>query len=242
MNTENAIVLLAGEGTRLLPLTAVLPKCLVKVRGRSILDNALERFAAAGVRDVHLVVGHLAEVVRGHVGDVCQGMRIVYVDNPDFRTTNSMYSLLLALRQVEGPTWVLEGDIFFDQDVLAMSPAVAGDIVWFGDSGIKDVGGAFLRADNSGRVTELAIIRDLSLLTPAHHKSVGALCLSATGCRQLLGWLETGLAAGKQNLYYDLIAAEHLAEAAIRLQDVRGKRWFEIDTPVDLARTEAIFA
>lgn len=242
MKADNAIILLAGEGTRLLPLTASMPKCFVTVRNITVLENALQKFAEIGVRNVHLVIGHLGEVVREKIGSQAFGMHVNYIVNAIYRSTNSMFSLLLALRQVSQPVWVLEGDIFLDREILDVEPATPGEIVWFGDSTIKDVDGAFLLADESGAVAHLDIIRDLSRLTPAHHKSVGMLHLTAAGRDRLLDWLETGLREEKQNFYYDLIVAEHLGEGGISLVDVGGRRWFEIDTPQDLERARAIFA
>ena len=63
-----AIILAAGMGTRLRPITSSLPKCLVPVNSKPILEHQLEALLTAGVRDVILVVGYLSELVSDRYG------------------------------------------------------------------------------------------------------------------------------------------------------------------------------
>jgi L-glutamine-phosphate cytidylyltransferase len=58
-----AIVLAAGQGSRLAPLTDVVPKCLLPLNGRSLLDRARDSLAQAGVRDLWVVAGHRSELI-----------------------------------------------------------------------------------------------------------------------------------------------------------------------------------
>lgn len=240
MKTEHAIILVAGEGKRLLPFTLDNPKCFAEVSGTTILENALHKFARHGVRRATIVVGHLKEKVIDLIGTSFAGMAIDYVINRDFQSTNSMFSLLLALRESDEPSWVLEGDVFFESDMLKL-PLPDG-FCWIGDSSIRELDGAYLSADASGRVAALEIIRDLSLLRTGHHKSVGLLHLSGTAPQVLRQWLETGVMEEKSNLYYDLIVVEHLQDYLIRLVDAKGKKWFEIDTNGDLECARRLFA
>lgn len=239
MNPNHAVILVAGEGRRLLPFTESSPKCFAEVQGETILGNALTRLSRSGVLSVTVVVGHLKDRVVARIGTRYEGMEISYVVNNDFKTTNSMYSLLLALRFLDKATWVLEGDVFFEDALLDLP--VAGDFSWFGDSSVKNMDGAFLCPDASGRVTSLEIVRDINLLRSNHHKSVGMLRLSAEGVGALRGWLEQGVEDGKENLYYDLIVSEHLEDYPIQLIDVSGLKWFEIDSNADLEEARRIF-
>jgi glucose-1-phosphate thymidylyltransferase len=68
-NNLKAVVLCAGEGTRLRPLTFSKPKHLLPVAGKPILGHVLEALAAAGLNEVALVVGHHPEAVQRYVGD-----------------------------------------------------------------------------------------------------------------------------------------------------------------------------
>jgi mannose-1-phosphate guanylyltransferase len=73
-----ALVLAAGKGTRLAPLTAFLPKPLLPVCGRPLVEHTLERLAAAGCEAAALNLHHLGEQIRGHLGDEYRGMPLVY--------------------------------------------------------------------------------------------------------------------------------------------------------------------
>jgi choline kinase len=239
MITSHAIVLAAGEGRRLLPFTERQPKCFSDIEGVTILENALQHFASHGVTTVSIVVGHLQKNILDKIGESYLGMTIKYVSNLDYRTTNSMYSLYLALLTLNEPVWVLEGDVFFTGSVLDLT--VTGDFAWFADSSIRDIDGAYLRAGEGGIVTSLEIIRDLKLLREGHHKSMGLLHLTDAGVIKLTDWLAVGVRQDKANLYYDLIVAEHLHEYPIHIVDAKGNKWFEIDTNEDLENARGLF-
>lgn len=240
MNTRHAVILAAGEGKRLLPFTLTNPKSLAEIAGTSILENGLKRFAEHGVKKVSIVVGHLADHIVQRIGRLNCGMEINYIVNKDYAVTNSMYSLLLALRENEESLWLLEGDVFFDGEILNL-PA-DGDFSWYADSSTCHLDGAYLKGDVNQRIISLEIIRDLTLLSSGHHKSIGLLHLSPCGVATVTRWLEQGVAEDKRNLYYDLIVAEHLAELPMHLVDVAGFRWFEVDTNDDLEVARSIFA
>jgi choline kinase len=234
-----AVVLAAGQGTRLLPLTERRPKCLVAVNGTPILINALAQLAARGVERVRVVVGHLEDVVKAEIPGRHLGMQVDLVANPDFASTNSMYSLALGLDGVAEDTWVLEGDVYFEGALLDNHPPA--DIAWMIDARRRDLDGAYVYFDANGVATRLEIVRNGATPGDSCGKSVGILRMSRAGVETGLRWLRRGIAQGKQGLYYDLIFAEHLGAGGVRVSDVSGRRWFEIDTPGDLARAEDMF-
>jgi NDP-sugar pyrophosphorylase family protein len=107
-----AVILAAGLGTRLLPLTSDKPKCLVQVGRRSILDHMLFALSQVGVQEAVLVVGHLGEVIQEAIGDSRFGVSIRYVFNPLYEHHGSGYSIALAANEIgNGDTLVVEGDL-----------------------------------------------------------------------------------------------------------------------------------
>lgn len=236
---KTAVILAAGEGKRLLPLTYSVPKTLVDVNGVSILENALQAFHDVNIELVRIVVGHLSNVIKNYFGDNYKGMTLEYITNNDFAVTNSMYSLHLGLKGLAGVTWVLEGDVFFDPTILNLG--AGDDLLWYADSSMRDVDGAYLFCGKGSKAESLEIVRDLSLLKLGHCKSIGILKLSSNGVNLLQKWLSTGINEGKKNLYYDLIIEEHLRKQAVYIIDVKGYKWFEIDTPQDLERARSLF-
>ena len=124
-----ALILAAGEGRRLLPLTADLPKCLVPIAGRPVLDWQISALRAAGVGQIGVVTGAHAEKVDAHVRTM-PFVRTAH--NPEFRVSNVLESFRLGLAGVNGDEdlIVLAGDVVFDPLVVEKLAAARGaDIV-----------------------------------------------------------------------------------------------------------------
>ncbi len=94
---HTAIILAAGLGSRLRPLTDTTPKCLLDVGGQTILARQLERIAAAGIRRAVVVTGYRSEDVEGHLpGHIGRRSRSRLAPNPDYATTGNCMSVLAA--------------------------------------------------------------------------------------------------------------------------------------------------
>lgn len=105
-----AIILAAGEGQRLRPLTADRPKCLVEYQGKAILDYQLESMRACGVKDIVLIKGYKEEsLVRPDVR---------YVVNPEYARTNMVYTFFCAEKYFDDDILVSYGDILYGEDIL----------------------------------------------------------------------------------------------------------------------------
>ena len=85
------VILAAGLGTRLSPYSQELPKLLLPVAGRPIIDHTLESFSEVGVRDMAIVIGHRAGALKQWVGDGSRyGLRVSYIYNQDYRLGNAL--------------------------------------------------------------------------------------------------------------------------------------------------------
>ena len=85
------VILAAGDGTRLVPLTLNCPKLLLTVSGRPLLDYTIEAFVEAGIRELVLVIGYKSEMIKQHVGDGSRyGARVEYVFNPYYILGNAL--------------------------------------------------------------------------------------------------------------------------------------------------------
>jgi len=113
-----AIILCAGKGGRLRPLTDDRPKCLLAFGMRTILDVGLEHLGSAGISDVVLVVGYHEDLVRRLYADR-PGSNITFVSNDDYAVTNTAVSLHLALARMDDDFVLINGDVLFDKGILA---------------------------------------------------------------------------------------------------------------------------
>jgi choline kinase len=122
------IILAAGEGSRLRPLTLDRPKCLVKLQGRPLLEWQLEAARAAGIHDIAVVGGYRIDALKGY--------DVTLVENPAFASTNMVRTLFCA-RELFGDGFVMSyGDIVYSPSVLhsvldsQARIAVAVDRLW----------------------------------------------------------------------------------------------------------------
>lgn len=109
----NAIILAAGMGTRLRPLTNDRPKCLVAVNGVPMVERQIQFLKEKGIDDITLISGYKAEALDFLKSKY--GVDIVFNDRYD--TCNNINSLYIV-RDCFHDTYVLEGDVYMDKNVL----------------------------------------------------------------------------------------------------------------------------
>ncbi len=235
---SNAIILAAGYGRRLRPLTSEDPKCLTKINGRPILETILEALIKNGIKKTVIVIGYLGDIVEDWIGPEYQGMQISYIRNKIFHRTNSMYSLWLAREYLGKGVILIEGDTFFEEALI--SGVLAEDqkkshwlVCWFG----PEHEGSRSTVDETGRIKKIEIVRKpITEWKFNQYKSVGILKLTPRYGRRLSKWLSIEVKKENTNVYFDLIIAEHLDEASIYIHDVTGLKWADVDKMEDLER------
>jgi choline kinase len=121
-NNKNikAIILAAGEGTRLRPYTLEKPKCLVEVDNKSLLDRQLSVLSSSGVTSIVIIGGYKAEMLQRDGID----LKI----NPRYAETNMVWTLFCAEGELEGDVIISYGDIVYSQEVLQSLLASDADI------------------------------------------------------------------------------------------------------------------
>jgi choline kinase len=113
-----AVILCAGRGVRLLPLTEDTPKCLLEFGPKTLLEYAIESFKNEGIEEILLVTGFKEESIRALVER--RGFsHIKYVRNSDYLKTNTAFSLNLALKHMDDDFIQINGDVIFDPTILS---------------------------------------------------------------------------------------------------------------------------
>ena len=113
---SSAVVLAAGEGIRLRPLTANRPKPMLPAGTRPILEHVLNALIDAGVDDIHLVVGYQANRVRSYFGSTYRDVSITY--HTQANQLGSGHALLQARDGPEGPFLLVNGDQIIDHRIV----------------------------------------------------------------------------------------------------------------------------
>jgi threonine-phosphate decarboxylase len=236
---RTALLLAAGTGSRLAPLTDSTAKCLVGVSLIPILERLVRSLNAYGFSRLVVVVGHEAAAIQDYLGDHSHNIEISYVVNPRYKTTNNIYSLWLARKVIDEPFLLVESDLVFDESLLEemLQPdriAISERLPWMngttvtldGDSGV----GAFC-------------LDALSSADADHFKTVNIYSLSRATWREACERLDQHIAAGQTSDYYECVFAEMVADGSLALEPVffPADRWYEIDTLADLEAAERVF-
>jgi choline kinase len=113
----HAVILCAGSGRRLQPLTKDKPKCILEIGGKTLLEYAVEALKAHGVLDIWIVSGFREEAVRKLAADR-KWKRIHFVTNNRYDCTNTGFSLNLVLNKISSDFILLNGDVLFDPRII----------------------------------------------------------------------------------------------------------------------------
>ena len=229
-----AIILAAGHGSRLLPLTLTTPKCLVEVGCRAILDHQLDAVAAAGFEGAVVVGGYRIDQIAAHLSARDDGVPTELVFNPFWGIANSIGSVWAARAYLDAPFALMNGDTVFDAPILraAVADPVAGvtlviePLVEPGlDDMLVEADGDRIVAVGKHLVGHSATARSLGLIV-----STGGTTY-ADALRAVIGE-EDGIHA-----YHHAVvrrAAETVGVHALRIAP--DARWQEIDRPEDIAQ------
>ena len=238
---STAVLLAAGEGTRLHPHTLDRPKCLVPVGGRPLLDRTLAALEAAGVEELVVVTGYREDVLRGFLAGRAHRLRVTCVRNDEYAHTNNAYSLWTARNSVHGGFVLLDGDLLFEPAVLTTLLATDGEAALALERR-DDLGDEEMKVLPGPGVTVAAVNKTMDPRS-AIGESVGLARFSADAARALFARLAAQIAAGQRNVYYEL-AFEELIAAGMQFNigDVTGLLCMEIDTPDDLAAAHELAA
>lgn len=245
------IILAAGAATRMRPLADAQPKCLLPVGGIPILQRIIENLAAAGVEQIGLVIGYRADMIRAFVRKKFPFLRIRFIVNPRYESTNNAFSLLLARDYFldkpheQAPSQdllLLDADIIFSPLLLPF--LIANDVpdkVAVRVEGNHDEEEVRVRVRDNGRIVSIG---KTIPLTETFGESIGIEVFSSTTARRLFEILEQRVRAGSGRTEFYEASFQALIDEGAELQaiDVSSFPCVEIDTPEDLRAAGALIA
>ena len=236
---STALLLAAGTGSRLFPLTKNSPKCLTLVNGKSILERLVNNLKMQGFKRLVIVTGFKDESIKDFLGSNSGDLEIEYIHSPLYRTTNNIYSLWMARNSINEPFVLLESDLvlstlLLDKMVYPDKMAVAKMQPW--------LNGTTVSLDQQNQVTQFQKGTPDSALD-IRYKTVNIYSFSLSSWQAVIKKLNQYVSIGNVNCYYEAVFAEMIADESLSFESVSFDHmpWYEIDTIKDLAEAEKLF-
>ncbi|MCB1937463.1 MAG: phosphocholine cytidylyltransferase family protein [Nitrosomonas sp.] len=243
MNAVKAIILSAGQGRRLLPLTENSPKCLLPVADKPVLAWQIDALFAAGVEEIIIVAGFQVGLIEALLETrYAEQPNIKIVFNPFYEVADNLASCWMARHAMDGDFLLLNGDTVIEAElvkrVLNSKPAPITLSVDFKDS--YDADDMKVQLDQDG------LVKQVSKIVPAHEidaESIGLIYFRDQGPLYFCQAMESALRhpAELKSWYLSIIdqlATQHLVHSC----SVKGFRWCEIDFIEDLAKAGMLFS
>jgi choline kinase len=236
------VVLAAGPGRRLLPLTEALPKTLLPLSdGRTILDLALANLSATGAEEVVIVTGFAAERVQERVADLERrnGVRIELVFNDRAEQWNNAYSLWLAREAFQAGAMLVNGDTVHPSTVEERLLAARGPGVLLAVDEEKELGTEEMKVlvSEHGRLARIAKDVDPSA---ARGEYIGVALIEPSAAEPLTAALEVTWRRDP-SLYYEDGFQEFVDRGGdLGVAPIGTVDWVEVDDPSDLERAREI--
>ncbi len=231
-----AIIVSAGQGQRLLPLTEDRPKCLLPVLGElSMLEVQLHTLAACGVSDVSIMVGFRADQVEQRVAErPVPGLAVRTCYNPFYAMSDNLATVWLASPEMTEDFILLNGDTLFEIGLLeqVLSGPEVPITVTINEKSSYDEDDMKVRIDSDRRLSEIGKTLDVNNVDA---ESIGLLVFRGAGIEILKDALDRAIrtSEGLKNWYLKVIgniAREHPVETAC----ITGHWWGEVDCAEDL--------
>lgn len=240
---EHAILLSAGQGSRLLPLTAERPKCLIDFSGRSLLAWQVEMLARCGVKHIDVVTGFMTDMVDAEIHAINDPRVTVTARfNPFYKVADNLASCWMVRHELAGPSLILNGDTLFEPDIarrLLAAPEAAITVTIDRKAEYDEDDMKVITAGD--RLTAIGKKLDVADVTG---ESIGFLRFSAAGAATFVAEITRTMHTQEGVSLWYLSAIHRLANAGVdvKVASIEGLHWGELDFPADLVECRDIAA
>jgi choline kinase len=236
-----AIILSAGQGSRLGHLVADRPKCLIDFNGRSLLDRQLDTLEANGVHEAVVVTGFHDDRIEEALAKRSGGPAVRTVFNPFYKVADNTGSLYMAREELAGDCLVWNGDTLVSRALMNRvvrndRPGICVTIDRKAD-GYDDDDMKVVETD--GRLK--AIGKRIS--EGVNAESIGLLAFRAGGAECFRDAIERAMRTPEGTTIWYLRVIHHLAQnGEVWTLDINGEEWGEVDFPADVENAQALAA
>lgn len=238
MSISKAIILSAGKGSRLLPLTENRPKCLIELSGRTLLEWQLEMLTANGVEDIVVVTGFRDEMV-DEVVERWPGVRTLF--NPFYHVADNLGSVWLARAEFDRDVLLLNGDTLISGSLVARVLSAPSNPITVTVDEKADYDADDMKVLRDGdRLRRIG-----KALEPGQYnaESIGFLAFRGTGPELFARQVDRMMHTSEGTRRWYLRAIDALAqECDVHTLSIHGEEWQEVDFPEDVVKAEELTA
>ena len=236
-----AIILSAGQGSRLGHLVDGRPKCLIEFSGRTLLDRQLDTLEANGVQEAVVVTGFHDELVNDAIAKRSSGPRVRTIFNPFYKVADNTGSLYMAREELSGDCLVWNGDTLVSRALMAkvVGNDRSGICVTIDRKPGYDDDDMKVVAAEDGRLR--AIGKRIS--EGVNAESIGLLAFRSGGAEQFRDAIERAMRTSEGTTIWYLRVIHTLAQTSeVWTLDINGEEWGEVDFPADVEAAQQLTA
>ena len=239
---DKAIILSAGQGSRLGHLTDDKPKCLIEFGGRTLLDRQLDMLAANGVGQAVVVTGFRddqIEVALDRRRSAGEGPTVRTIFNPFFKVADNTGSLFMAREELAGDVLVWNGDTMVSSALMArvVANSCSGICVTIDRKAEGYDADDMKVVEDGGRLRAIGKRLDEGV----NAESIGLLAFRDDGAKRFRAAIEAAMRSPEGTQIWYLRVIHKLAqESEIGTLDISGEQWGEVDFPEDIEAAQKL--
>ena len=234
-----AIILSAGQGSRLGHLTDDRPKCLIEFGGKSLLDWQLDTLVANGVDEAVVVTGFRDDQIEAVLARRGGEPKVRTVFNPFYKVADNLGSLYMVRGELAGDCLVWNGDTLVSNALMArvVGDDTHGICVTIDRKPAYDDDDMKVIADADGRLRAIG----KRITEGVNAESIGLLAFRGGGAERFAEAIDRAMRTSEGTTIWYLRVIHHLAQnGEVRTLDINGEEWGEVDFPEDVAPAEAM--
>jgi choline kinase len=234
-----AVILAAGMGTRLRPMTKKMPKCLIEIDGKSLIEYSLKALKFNGIKEVFIIVGFYGELIKQRLGNDYDGINIMYIENKEYTNTGSMYSFSKLKNAANDDILLLESDLIYDKKAIKeILASKQKDVILIADL-LNSGDDVYVCSDKDNMIINLGKKISEEDKKNAAGALVGISKLSKEFILKLFKKAEEDYKKDKKNKHYEEVIFE-LTKLGYKIyvKLCKDLNWIEIDNEYDLKRAK----
>ncbi len=227
------IILAAGVGKRMSAVTSNIPKCLINIGDKTLIERYFESFSLLDITDIVIVVGHLKEKIQEKVKGIQNSFNIKYIENEQY-AKGSILSLWYARQELDDDVLIMDADVLFHEKLLTKLADSGNSNCFLLDEDFVDTGEEMKLFVKDEKV--IGISKHVTYDCDFTGEGVGFMKLSADDCHTLKNILEEFERTGRVNVEYEDALHELLPHCTAGFERVEDLPWIEIDFEEDIER------